>query len=166
MLKFYANTFRFDETTLTRRKLNILKGLTALSLPLWPLYLTGMFGPFDLASDLWVMFGVIISGVALAALMFTRVVNRFWARDKYLDEWEVEMKHASMAFAFQFVCYVLAIAYAGVFAFGVFGGEVTPYLPVAESMVTVLLLGLYGQIFYVLFKLDAIDRDEPASTPA
>jgi len=68
-----------------------------------------MIVPLELMSGQWIdteaslavqwLFGILIfvALIAFIALLFNPLVHRFWARDKYLDEWEVDIKRKAMS---------------------------------------------------------------------
>ncbi|GLQ19831.1 hypothetical protein [Algimonas porphyrae] len=175
MLKWYADVFRFKPDTLTRRKLMRLRALALLALPVFPLFILlrtnlesdvpamePLINALDNPAGWGVMF---LSFCALTALCLARVINRFWARDRYLDEWEVEMKHASMAFALQCILYLsLFTLIAGMLL--QYWGWVDPIrMSVVTAMFILVSLMFYAQFLYVLLNLQPIhEEDELASS--
>lgn len=105
MLKWYAETFKFTGKELTPKALRRTKMLMLLSLPAYPLLATARLGQFNDNVDFLLNTVLVISGVCLLAWSLTKFMNRFWSRDQYLDEWERNRKHESMAFAFQVMMY-------------------------------------------------------------
>jgi len=87
MLKLYADTFKLNAAELTVQSLKRLKWLTVLSViglvcDIYA-YACGYEGPLAIMAA---VAGVILL-VPFGIVMMSRFANRFWARDKYLDEW-------------------------------------------------------------------------------
>ena len=108
MLKWYAESFKLTEkqmTTKALRRIWVLTGISLLMIPaIFILDFDYLMGTPRLAAHL----AYYISFICLVLLVFSKFVNRFWSRDKYLDEWEKERKHQAMAFAFQVLMYILS----------------------------------------------------------
>jgi hypothetical protein len=104
MLSWYANTFQISEGNIT------LSGLRRTRILAW---LTLMVVPLDILSGGWIdatlppalewLAGILVfvSLVAFIALLFNPLVHRFWARDKYLDEWELDIKRKAMSVGYK-----------------------------------------------------------------
>ncbi|MEP6341688.1 MAG: hypothetical protein ABJ275_00065 [Maricaulaceae bacterium] len=106
MLKFYADTFKLSEAELSEEKLRRLKLYTLLGLPAFPLIALVYFKDFSLSLTFIIgLIGLISLGFVMVT-MTSRFINRFWARDKYLDEWEVARKHHAMAIGHQVTDYM------------------------------------------------------------
>ena len=106
MLKFYADTFKLSEAELSEEKLKRLKLYTLLGLPAFPLIALVYFKDFSLSVTFIIgVIGLISLGFVMIT-MTSRFINRFWARDKYLDEWEVARKHHAMAIGHQVTDYM------------------------------------------------------------
>ena len=108
MLKQYADTYKFTAKELTAENLTRLKWLTLLGLPGFPLIASIHYMDSSITKIALGVLGI-VSLICFAIVMLTSFANRFWARDKYLDEWERERKHHAMSFAYQFMAYLLAL---------------------------------------------------------
>ncbi len=158
MISALAKIFEFNESSISKKKLRWITILMVLSLPLWPLMLLDYYGKLP---NNWlgaVGVGMMIIG-AISAICFvcTRFVNRFYFPDKYLDEWEIRIKHKSMTFAFMTLVWVLApvvcvLSFVQNFSLNLSGEEV------ALWSVSVLLLLLYAQTFHALWQVRPIDE--------
>ena len=133
MLKWYAELFKFSGKELTPKALIRVKALMLLSLPAYPAT-TAKLGQFGGNLDLLLNIISVVSVLCFLAFACTKFVNRFWSRDKYLDEWERARKHEAMAFAFQVVMYTLSL----VLLLGVIN------IRLALISITFPTLGLYG----------------------
>jgi len=109
MLKWYADTFKLDAAELTTKNLKRLKLYTILGLPSLPLMAYAFLNGFsDLKTLIAAILGVILS-FFMCVVMMSRFTNRFWARDKYLDEWERGRKHHAMAIGHQVTDYLFVM---------------------------------------------------------
>lgn len=107
MLKAYADIFKISEQDLTQKSLDKLKLFALLGLPATPLYALSMFGSFSTLTTAALLGLCFLSGTFLLITMLSKFTNRFWARDKYLDEWELKKKHHSMAVGLQITSYII-----------------------------------------------------------
>ena len=166
MLKWYAETFKLSGRELTSNALRRIKWLTLLSLPALPLVITDVF--VEIPNQLEVPYLVvsIISLIAFVCLCFTKFVNRFFARDKYLDEWETTKKHEAMAFAFQVMVYCFsAVLVVGVLgdAFSMFQNVKTRSFDVYEIGVVaagLMMFAFYTMHFFLLATVKPIDESD------
>ena len=72
-------------TTKALRRIWVLTGISLLMIPaIFILDFDYLMGTPRLAAHL----AYYISFICLVLLVFSKFVNRFWSRDKYLDEWE------------------------------------------------------------------------------
>ena len=166
MLKWYAETFKLSARELTASAISRIKLLTVLSLPALPLAMVDIFLeiPDHLTIPFW---GILIpSLIAFVCLGCTKFVNRFFARDKYLDEWETAKKHQAMAFAFQVIAYSFsAVLVFGVLgdAFSIFHNMRTPSFDVYEIGVVaagLMMFGFYAMHFFLLATVKPIDESD------
>ena len=166
MLKWYAETFKLSGRELTASAIKRIKLLTVLSLPALPLTMTSIF--LDIPDHLTMPFWVILipSFIAFVCLGCTKFVNRFFARDKYLDEWETAKKHQAMAFAFQVMAYCFsAVLVIGVLgdAFSIFQNVKTRSFDVYEIGVVaagLMMFGFYVMHFFLLAIVKPIDESD------
>jgi len=107
MLEAYANAFKVSEKELTKKALGSLKLWALLGLPATPLFIATYSGHFSSTVTLVLGLLTLLSGVFLMLTMVSKFTNRFWARDKFLDEWELNRKHHAMAIGFQIIDYVV-----------------------------------------------------------
>jgi hypothetical protein len=168
MFKFYSDLFRFKESTLSRASIRRLWILLGLSLPFVPLLLLLRL---NLATELPALEAIhsavdgrvgysifVVSFLAWVVLLSTRGMNRFWARDRYLDEWEVQTKRASMTFAFQVISYLWAALFLIVLIIQNFSPNDGVGISLLTISVTALFLSIYAQIFFLLTKLRVMDE--------
>jgi len=166
MMKWYAETFKISSRELTASALKRIKLLTILSLPAMPLAMTDIFA--EIPEHLTMPFLVILipSLIAFFCLCLTKFVNRFFARDKYLDEWETAKKHEAMAFAFQVMAYSFSVVLVfGVLgdAFSVFQNMKTPSFDIYEVGVVaagLMIFGFYTMHFFLLATVKPIDESD------
>lgn len=107
MLKQYAEAHKLGMNELTEKSIKQLRLFMLLGLPTTPLFGMATLGGFSDIMTVVLYILCFLSGFFLFAAMVHKVTNRFWARDKYLDEWEVQKKHHSMAIGFQVLSYVI-----------------------------------------------------------
>lgn len=113
MLKWYADTFKLGGAELTEANLRRLKRLTLAGLPSFILYPLGMSDILPPVSKIITLVLALISAIFFLVVMMSPFTNRFWSRDKYLDEWERGRKRHAMAIGHQVMTYMficLAIA--------------------------------------------------------
>jgi len=100
VLNWYANTFRISEKNITK------SGLLRTKVLAWG---TLLIVPLEVVNTDWndnsenvfllTIFALLIFAalIALIGLLLSPLVHRFWAPDKYLDEWEIDVKRKGMA---------------------------------------------------------------------
>ena len=154
MLKWYAETFKLTEKQMTGMALRRIWVLTAISLLLVPaILIREIYDPQE-ASSVLVNTMFYIGLVGFFCLAFTKFMNRFWSRDKYLDEWEKERKHEAMAFAFQIMQYIvmailLIIGFSPIFGygqdilFGEFGHRTLGFIVMGFGAIGIFAMHLY-----------------------
>lgn len=168
MMKFYDEITKLNERDMSDGALKRLRVTALLSLPFTPAL--AFLGSKHVSSPLSdalpatvVVLVLMVSSVALFFLCMNKLVNRVWVKDQYLDEWEVRMKHKSMAFAFQVVLYAIAILlFAGAALYfsdfitlPKFSPEVLGY-----TLFSLTTLGLYAQIYSQFSIVQPIEQDE------
>ena len=117
MLNWYAKTFRISEKNITKAGLRRTKILTWLALLIVPIetFLGDWLEQLDNSVGNTILYtAIIVSVISLIALLFSPLVHRFWARDKYLDEWEIEIKRKGMSAGYKvlFGALVIGIAFS------------------------------------------------------
>ncbi len=145
MLKWYADTFKLGGAELTAANLKSLKRYTLLGLPCLVLYPLGMFDILPIWSKLIVLILALISSCFMCVVMMSPFTNRFWARDKYLDEWERGRKHHAMAIGHQMTDYMFAAFAVICFGLAFFGQQ-----DVTLSFTLIGSIFIYFVIFMVL----------------
>lgn len=146
MLNWYANTFRITEKSITKAALRRTKVLTWLALLIVPLEI--IIGDwFDELTNGLLITGVVIlilvSLIALIGLLLSPLVHRFWARDKYLDEWEIEVKRKGMSAGYKVLFGALVIGL-------IYSAAVTDYSETSEQAVSALRLDSLGFALLIL----------------
>lgn len=102
--------FELQEKDLSKSRLNFFRGIMVLAMPFIPLLTFREFGSNSdvVLSPILVL--IIITGLFFLITACSRYANRYWTPNKYLDESEVQLKTASMSFAYQIIGWVGAIA--------------------------------------------------------
>lgn len=164
MMKLYAKTFELTESSISARSIRHLRLVAFGSLPFLPLViLMILFGMPKGYSAIPFLVLLILSAILLFVVLTSRIVNRVWSPDKYLDEWEIALKRRSMTLAFMVTMYVALflaiISYVGL-----------EYLPSEASdnpraglftiFSVVVGVGLYSQVFSQLSFIEPMDEDE------
>ena len=169
MLKWFAEIFKLTEKQMTRKALNRLKILTLLSLPAVPLIVLDVFGAFSNSTTVSKLSIFAIPYAAFVAISFSKFVNRFWARDKYLDEWEVARKHQAMAFSLQSTSCILILTSLFLILFdlketkaGIDIG-VLSHLQLGTLLLATFIAFLYIAHLFLLFTVKPIDDVPDAS---
>ncbi len=160
MMKWYADLFQFREGSMKRTSLNRVKWFAILSLPAIPV---GILVSYDIIPKVVATPILLISFISVLCFAFTPLANRFYGRDKYLDEWEIRLKHESMAFAFQTLLYIGFTLVLGAMLFGKYLDvdlSINSLYEATTGLFVFLLLGMYIQIFYALWKIRPIDEFE------
>ena len=163
MLKWYAETFKLTEKQMTAKALRRLWILTGIGLLILPVLLIlefgGLMGPAFIAAR--VAHFIIL--IPFLCLVFSKFFNRFWSRDKYLDEWEKERKHEAMAFAFQVLMYVLGavILFSGLSPVLNYGQDILipefDLYTLGLIVMGVMTVGLFTMHIYLLITTKPID---------
>lgn len=177
-MKWLSNLYRFNDKTLSRKGLLWVWFLATLSVPCFPLLLllryslaeeVPMLIPLQNAVDGPIGIGILIlSFAALCGLGLSRIVNRFWVTDTYLDEWEIEMKRASMAFTFQ----VTTLFWVGVFTASIIlknlNVDIIPPAELSWMSVSIIFVmtSVYTHLFYLLAHLRSIDAEHSGEIAA
>jgi len=164
MLKWYAETFKLTEKQMTKKALSRLKLLTLISLPATPLFFLYSLDKIPTDGEPFYIVLGIVSVIALLTLSFCKFTNRFWARDKYLDEWEVARKHQAMAFTLQLFTYVVAalmlffLFTSGWKSLNVVELETISHLQIGLSLFALMMFFLYAVHIFILFTVNPIDE--------
>ena len=164
MLKLYADITELNERDVTAKALKHLRISALLSLPLVPLMVVMSSDiSMNYISQSLVLLAFFVSLIALVATCLSKLVNRVWVRDQYLDEWEIGLKHRSMAFAFQVVLYALTMLLllgGALYYFDMLSLLTTKPEMIGCTLLSILALGLYAQIFVQLAMIEPIEADE------
>ena len=169
MLKWYAELYKFSGKELTLKALRRVKILMILSLPAYPLAATSKLGQFSDNVNLLLNITFVLSAICFMGFAITKFVNRFWSRDKYLDEWERARKHESMAFTFQLMMYMFALfMLLGILIdkLNLDATFVFPALTVYNIVVIlggIIAFGYYVMNAYLLFTIKPIIEDKVSS---
>ena len=157
MLRSIARVFEFKESSISKSTLRRILIFMLISLPAWPLVTLDYYEMLPVnwlgsVSAIVILVGVI----SMVMFVSTRFVNRFYFPDKYLDEWEIRIKHKSMTFAFMSIIWFVApivIVMALIPDLSLSGEEVSLWF------VGFLLLLLYIQTFHALWQVRPIDEE-------
>lgn len=164
MFKFYAELFELTAESISQKSIRRLRWLTIGSLPYLPMvmYLTLNGLPRSHAALPFILVFILCSSVTFTVLM-SRIVNRVWALNKYLDEWERDIKQKSMTTAFMAMMYVgIALASVWLLFYDAFEPIFSDNLKEIPLMFLVVLIGagLYTQIFTQLAVIKPMEEDE------
>ena len=159
MLKSIARVFEFKESSISKATLRRITIALLLTIPAYPLAIMRMYDlfPNPIAEGIAVLF-MTVGLISLVYCMSTRFVNRFYFPDKYLDEWEIRIKHKSMAFSFMIMFWVVPFVVLALMAFINFEFDVSGELIVFCGMAILLAL-FYIQIFHALWQVRPIDQE-------
>lgn len=164
MMKLYADLFELTADSISRKSIRRLRWLTIGSLPYLPmiafLILYGM--PRSLAVLPLILAFLLFSCLTVTVLL-SRIVNRVWALDKYLDEWEKDIKRISMTRAYMAMMYVaLTVSLIWHLFFDVFEPFISENLKAIPFLILIVLIGtgFYTQIFTQLAHIKPMDEDE------
>lgn len=164
MMKFYADCTELSERDISAKSMKRLRFLTYLSLPFTPfvgMLDSGFVVDSPLEIPLVILF--LISCVALIVLAFSKLLNRVWVRDQYLDEWELQMKHRTLAFVLQLVVWTTAVVLVAGVLLDMFGLPILPQLSplvIGYGLFSLLMLSLYAQVFVQIAIVQPIEQDE------
>ena len=164
MMKFYADLFELTAESISAKSIRRLRWMTIGSLPYLPMIAYGvLYGlPRGYLALIFILFFVLCSVLTISVLL-ARIVNRVWSPDKYLDEWEKDLKRKSMTMAFMVVMY-LALGMGVLWEFlNGYLTSVTVENPKAIPLLFVIGIvgvGFYTQIFTQLSLIDPMDEDE------
>lgn len=160
MLNAVAKIFEFNEASVSPKKLRQIFVLMILSLPVWPLLMAGHYGYLP-KNGVGVLASVVtvIGAISMLCFVCTRFVNRFYFPDKYLDEWELTIKHKSMSFSFMVLVWIVAPVVLLLMAFNDFDLTISGE-QLGLWIIGLLLVMLYLQTFHALWQVKPIDEDE------
>lgn len=173
MLNWHANTFRISGKNITKSGLRRTKILTWLTLMIVPLEVLDTDWIDNSENVLFLgLIGIvmIVALIGLIGLLLSPLVHRFWARDKYLDEWEIDVKRKGMAAGYKvlFGAIFIGLAYSALTM--AFSSSETPEFShfQLDSLGFALLILAFGvQTLTQLSLIRPIDEDdleEEAST--
>jgi len=164
MMKFYADLFALTADSISAKSIRRLRWLTIGSLPYLPLiaYLI-LFGLPHGYAAIPFMVSFLLCSVLTITVLLARIVNRVWSPDKYLDEWEKDLKRRSMSMGFMVVIY--ATMGLGML-WGVsndllisLAGENVTSIPLV-FVILIVGIGFYTQIFTQLLLIVPMDEDD------
>jgi len=145
MLKLYAEANKLSDNELTEESIKQLRRNILLSLPATPLFGLAVLGGKSLFITISLFVLCFVSATFLFAVMTHRVTNRFWARDQYLDEWELKQKHHSMAVGFQVLSYIIAGAMIST-------GTIALFTDIEFNIgLRQVAIGFYGLLVFVIY---------------
>ena len=159
MLKWYADIFQFTEKTLSAKELKRQKVMSLLALPAVPLFSYLQLVELGPTAELMMYPILILSGIFLIITMFGKVGNSFWARDKYLDEWELERKHHAMAIGHQVSVYSFVVVSALIIIFTDWEGTSIPLTSDFIRLVTlnVVVFMFYVPLLFLVWTINSVD---------
>jgi hypothetical protein len=164
MLKALAKQVELEETSISRKTLRRLTFALLISLPVWPLLildhaglLEGQGGWFETsAGSIVKLVIVLVSLLALLIIATSRLVNRLYFPDRYLDEWEIKIKHKSMTFAFQVLMWLFVPILAILTLMGLPDAQVSGEV-LMSALFAVLMLTVYLQTGHAVWQVQPIE---------
>jgi len=167
MLRGYASAFEITERHLTRKyiqRISILSWIIFLSLLLDFIDSDWAFDSAPAIVSIALTIALFVFIVATIMLLCSPLVMRFWARDKYLDEWELDVKRRGMKSGYTVLLFAL-LAATIYFGFKVdysidLDQVAVSLLDVAEWSFSLLILAIFFQIQTQLRRIRPIDADE------
>lgn len=167
MLKGYASAFEIAERHLTRKyiqRVSIISWIVFLSLFLEFIDIDWVFedAPAIVAIGLVVI--LLLFLIAVIMLLCSPLVMRFWARDKYLDEWELDIKRRGMKSGYTVLLFTLLLAMI-YFGFKVdYSVDLEPKaisnLEIIDWSFNLMIIAVFFQIQTQLRRIRPIDADE------
>ena len=110
MLAKVFNVFETTEIQLTPQAINRLRFSALMSIPAMPLFAAAEFLNFsESVNKVLIALGVICA-LALLYCFFTRMANRLWIPEKYLDEVEIDRKRRSASLTYQLLVIGLMVS--------------------------------------------------------
>ena len=158
MLKSIARVFEFKESSISKSTLRRIFIALLLTIPAFPLGIMRMHDlfPNPIIDGIAVVF-MTVGLISLCYCMSTRFINRFYFPDKYLDEWEIGVKHKSMAFSFMIMFWVVPFVVLALMASVNFELDISGEIIVFCGMAILLAL-CYIQIFHALWQVRPFDE--------
>jgi len=166
MLNWYANTFRISEKNITKAGLLRTKVFAWMMLMIVPLEMLGsdwIDNPKNLIISSLGAVAIVLSLIGWIALLLSPLVHRFWAPDKYLDEWEIEVKRKGMAAGYKvlFGALVIGLIYSAVFTeYGEATTKSLSYFRLDSLAFAVLILTFGIQTLVQLRLIRPIDQED------
>lgn len=166
MLNWYANTFRISEKNVTKAGLFRTRIFAWLALIIVPVE-TIQLDWIENSESVFVqaLFGITILAalVGLVGLLLSPLIHRFWARDKYLDEWEIEIKRKGMSAGYKvlFGAMFAGLAYSAITTDFSGKGEAAVSLSQLDSVgFALLILAFCVQTLTQLNLIQPMDEDD------
>lgn len=164
MMKLYADLFELTAESISAKSIRRLRWMAIGSLPFIPMIVFWIVNGLP-KSTLIVPFLLIfvLCAILTVSVLLARLVNRVWSPDKYLDEWEKDLKRRSMTMAFMVVMYV---ALSLVVFWELLNGFLPSFATENSGSTPLLFLlaivgaGFYTQIFTQLSLIVPMEEDE------
>lgn len=109
MLKTIFDVFQVTEAQVTSSALRRLKLASIVSIPALPLAVLAKHGGRDGALQVIILTLAAVSVLALLLVASSRIANRLWIPERYLDEAEITRKRKSASLAYQCVHLMSAV---------------------------------------------------------
>jgi len=113
MLKAMFDIFEPTERQLTQRAISRLRLASVIGFFAMPLVGIAQLAPLTGGLNTAVTVLSIIACLAMVYCLLTRLANRLWVPEKYLDESEIELKRRSASLTYQILMLVIAGLIAG-----------------------------------------------------
>lgn len=170
MLTILAKQFELTEENTTARALRRTWWMMVLSLPAFLIVVWVSFHgiPTNFISLVFCTLVFLTASFPMMVFLSSRFVNRFYFPDKYLDEWEIRIKHKSIVFAVQVLISSMVVV-------GFIALIMEAWFNIASLSFTTLQIGIgtfliliaffYVQAFKALSLVEPIDEDEYTNGP-
>lgn len=167
MLKGYASAFEITDRHLTQkyiRRISILSWVVFLSVLLVFIDEDWAFEDAPAIVELGLVIILLVVVIAFFMLLCSPLVMRFWARDKYLDEWELDIKRRGMKSGYTVLLSTLGLA---VIYFGFqadysadIEAKTVSNLEILDWLSNLVIIATFFQIQTQLRRIRPIDADE------
>ena len=164
MFASFFKIFELKEKDLSRNALLRFRIFTILAIPAFPLITLVELGTLSDGAKDAVMIAALISMVFFVLIGLSRIANRFWTPNRYMDEWEVRLKQSSMSFAYQLILIAVVISVIVFISIDWMQSEAVLLNLKANQMfwifANLFVMIIFLPLIYVIWALRAIDSDD------
>lgn len=164
MLARFFKIFELKEKDLSRRALLRFRIFTILAIPVFPLFTLIELGNLSQSATKTAMVVGIISFIFFCIVGLSRIANRFWTPNRYMDEWEIQLKQSSMSFAYQLIFIGVVASVLVLISVGWIETEAVLFEFKAHQLVwalaNIFVMMLFLPLIYIIWALRPIDVDD------